>query len=232
MFLTVASHLSRAMYPVRLTGASARSWVMCPVRLTAGSPRTGAMCPTDRSRPAGIPFRPPSGRMSLTRLRTPDAPLSVAAFVIYVTLSLTDKVDGYLARSRDQITDFGKFLDPIADKLLVFSALLLLLERGEVGVWVVFVILVREFLVSALRMVASANGEVIAADKLGKAKTAVTMVALCGFYLAYALLSLGLDLGYAVGLVAWALMVAAVVTSSSGDSHGGALDLLGRPRSL
>lgn len=140
-----------------------------------------------------------------------DAPLSVAAFVIYVTLSLTDKVDGYLARSRDQITDFGKFLDPIADKLLVFSALLLLLERGEVGVWVVFVILVREFLVSALRMVASANGEVIAADKLGKAKTAVTMVALCGFYLAYALLSLGLDLGYAIGLVAWALMVAAVV---------------------
>ena len=140
-----------------------------------------------------------------------DAPLSVAAFVIYVTLSLTDKVDGYLARSRDQITDFGKFLDPIADKLLVFSALLLLLERGEVGVWVVFVILVREFLVSALRMVASANGEVIAADKLGKAKTAVTMVALCGFYLAYALLSLGLDLGYAVGLVAWVLMVAAVV---------------------
>ena len=140
-----------------------------------------------------------------------DAPLSVAAFVIYVTLSLTDKVDGYLARSRDQITDFGKFLDPIADKLLVFSALLLLLERGEVGVWVVFVILVREFLVSALRMVASANGEVIAADSLGKAKTAVTMVSLCGYYLAYALLSLGHDLGHAIGLVAWALMIAAVV---------------------
>ena len=139
-------------------------------------------------------------------------PLSVAAFVIYVTLSLTDKVDGYLARSRDEITDFGKFLDPIADKLLVFSALLLLLERGEVGVWVVFVILVREFLVSALRMVASANGEVIAADSLGKAKTAVTMVALCGYYLAFALVALGLvDLGIAVGFVSWALMIAAVV---------------------
>ena len=82
-----------------------------------------------------------------------EAPLAVAAFVIYVTLSLTDKVDGYLARSRNEITDFGKFLDPIADKLLVFSALLMLLDRGEVGVWVVFVILVREFLVSALRMV-------------------------------------------------------------------------------
>ena len=137
--------------------------------------------------------------------------LAVSAFAIYVTLSITDKVDGYLARSRNEITDFGKFLDPIADKLLVFSALLLLLERGEVGVWVVFVILVREFLVSALRMVASANGEVIAADTLGKAKTAVTMGALCGYYLAYALLSLGLDLGYTFGLIAWALMVAAVV---------------------
>ena len=140
-----------------------------------------------------------------------DPALAVAAFVVYVTLSLTDKVDGYLARSRGEVTDFGKFLDPIADKLLVFSALLMLLDRGEVGVWVVFVILLREFLVSALRMVASANGEVIAADSLGKAKTAVTMVSLCGYYLAYALLSLGLDLGHAIGLVAWALMIAAVV---------------------
>ena len=140
-----------------------------------------------------------------------SSPLAVAAFILYAVLSLTDKVDGYLARSRNEITDFGKFLDPIADKLLVFSALLLLLERGEVSVWVVFVILVREFLVSALRMVAASSGEVIAADSLGKAKTAVTMVSLCGYYLAFALLSLGLELGHTVSLVAWALMVAAVV---------------------
>ena len=141
-----------------------------------------------------------------------DAPLAVAAFVIYVTLSLTDKVDGYLARSRNEITDFGKFLDPIADKLLVFSALLMLLDRGEVGVWVVFVILVREFLVSALRMVAASTGEVIAADSLGKAKTAVTMVSLCGYYLAFALRAVGLvDFGTQIGFVSWALMIAAVV---------------------
>ena len=141
-----------------------------------------------------------------------DAPLSVAAFVIYVTLSLTDKVDGYLARSRNEITDFGKFLDPIADKLLVFSALLMLLDRGEVAVWVVFVILVREFLVSALRMVAASSGEVIAADSLGKAKTAVTMVSLCGYYLAFALRAVGLvDFGTQIGFVSWALMIAAVV---------------------
>ena len=141
-----------------------------------------------------------------------EAPLAVAAFALYAILSLTDKVDGYLARSRDEITDFGKFLDPIADKLLVFSALLLLLERGEVSVWVVFVILVREFLVSALRMVAASSGEVIAADSLGKAKTAVTMVSLCAYYLYYALAALGdTDLVGMVWLLAWGLMMAAVV---------------------
>lgn len=138
--------------------------------------------------------------------------LAFAAFVLYMVLSLTDKVDGYLARSRHEITDFGKFLDPIADKLLVFSALLMLLDRGEVGVWVVFVILVREFLVSALRMVAASTGEVIAADSLGKAKTAVTMVSLCGYYLAFALYAVGLvDFGIQIGFVSWALMIAAVV---------------------
>ena len=132
-----------------------------------------------------------------------EAPLAVAAFALYAILSLTDKVDGYLARSRDEITDFGKFLDPIADKLLVFSALLLLLERGEVSVWVVFVILVREFLVSALRMVAASSG---------KAKTAVTMVSLCAYYLYYALAALGnTDLVGMVWLLAWDLMMAAVV---------------------
>lgn len=141
-----------------------------------------------------------------------DPALACAAFLIYLVLSLTDKVDGYLARSRNEVTDFGKFLDPIADKLLVFSALLLLLDCGEVGVWAVFVILLREFLVSGLRMVASAKGEVIAADALGKAKTAVTMVSLCGYYLGFALVGLGMArLGEMVELVSWALMVAAVV---------------------
>ena len=118
----------------------------------------------------------------------PSVPLAFAAFALYMLLSLTDKVDGYLARSRGEVTDFGKFLDPIADKLLVFSALLLLMDMGYVNLWFVFVILVREFLVSALRMVASAAGVVIAADRLGKAKTAVTMVAIwCQMPLALAI---------------------------------------------
>ena len=138
--------------------------------------------------------------------------LAFAAFVLYMVLSLTDKVDGYLARSRHEITDFGKFLDPIADKLLVFSALLLLMDIGYVNLWFVFIILVREFLVSALRMVASAAGVVIAADKLGKAKTAVTMVSLCAYYLFLALDAAGTyDLAGPVWLLAWDLMMVAVV---------------------
>lgn len=137
---------------------------------------------------------------------------AIGACVLYILLSLTDKLDGSLARKRNEITDFGKFLDPIADKLLVFSALLLLLDQGYVNVWVVFIILLREFLVSALRMVASAAGEVIAADSLGKAKTAVTMVSLCGFYVAFALEALGMgDLTVWILGISQALMIAAVV---------------------
>ena len=138
------------------------------------------------------------------------------AFALYLILSATDKVDGDLAPKRGEVTDFGKFLDPIADKLLVFSALLILLEHGFVNVWFVFIILLREFLVSALRMVASANGEVIAADKLGKCKTAVTMVSLCAFLLAIALTFWTSPAGVSqvaliVQIVARATMVAAVV---------------------
>lgn len=140
---------------------------------------------------------------------------ALIAFVLYFVLSATDKIDGDLARKRGEVTDFGKFLDPIADKLLVFSALLILLEHDLVNVWFVFIIMFREFLVSALRMVASANGEVIAADKLGKAKTAVTMVSLCAYLLGIALEFLALPNTMMVGgiimNVAWATMVAAVV---------------------
>lgn len=136
---------------------------------------------------------------------------ALTAFVLYMILSLTDKVDGYLARSRDEVTDFGKFLDPIADKLLVFSALLLFLQFGAVTVWTVFIILFREFLVSALRMVASANGVVVAADKLGKWKTAVTMVSLCGYLFSFALQSVGFELCTSIFTISQVLMVIAVI---------------------
>ena len=153
------------------------------------------------------------------------AGLSAAAFVLYMLLSLTDKVDGELARSRGEVTDFGKFLDPIADKLLVFSCLLILLHQGFVNVWFVFIILFHEFLVSALRMVASANGEVIAADKLGKWKTATTMVSLCGYLLAVCVSFYGIESGLAalsIGLFALShvlMVIAVVLTVVSGAQY-------------
>ena len=109
---------------------------------------------------------------------------SLAALVLLIGICLTDKLDGYLAKSRGEVTDFGKFLDPIADKLLVTAALVVLLARGDVGVAGVLIILSREFIVSAVRMLAASNGEVIAAANMGRAKTAVTMVALCFLFAA------------------------------------------------
>lgn len=155
-------------------------------------------------------------RMSNGSASASAATWAFFAFVLYVLLSATDKIDGDLARKRGEVTDFGKFLDPIADKLLVFSALLILMEHGFVNVWFVFIIMVREFLVSALRMVASANGEVIAADNLGKAKTAVTMASLCAYLLSIAMAfwtaGSGVNtIGAMVQTVAWATMIAAVV---------------------
>lgn len=101
-------------------------------------------------------------------------------FVLYMFISLTDKLDGYLARSRGEVTAFGQFLDPIADKLAVVVALCYLLEIGITNSWVLLVIVAREFLVSGLRMVVANAGVVIPASNLGKWKTAVTMVAICG----------------------------------------------------
>lgn len=137
---------------------------------------------------------------------------SLGVFLFFVALSLTDKLDGYLARSRNEVTTFGKFLDPIADKLVVVVALCFLLERGEVSSWVLLVIVAREFLVSGLRMVVASSGTVIAASPLGKGKTAVTMVAISALLLAIALPTGGA--AEAFELLGQVLMVAAVVLTA------------------
>ncbi|MFW5913690.1 MAG: CDP-diacylglycerol--glycerol-3-phosphate 3-phosphatidyltransferase [Bacillota bacterium] len=97
---------------------------------------------------------------------------------LFVFASLTDYFDGYLARKHSLVTTFGKFLDPLADKLLVMFALLVLLDIRMIPMWVVLVILSREFIVTGIRLVSADEGKVIAASKLGKYKTASTMVAL------------------------------------------------------
>jgi CDP-diacylglycerol--glycerol-3-phosphate 3-phosphatidyltransferase len=133
-------------------------------------------------------------------------------FLLYVALSFTDKIDGYLARSRNEVTTFGKFLDPIADKLEVVMALAFLLERGLCSSWVLLVVVAREFLVSGLRMVVASQGVVIAASNLGKAKTAVTMTAIGG-YLLCAALPAGAFANF-LHTVSFALMIAAVVLTA------------------
>lgn len=101
------------------------------------------------------------------------------ALALFIIASLSDFLDGYIARNYNQITDFGKFLDPIADKLLVTSAMLIFVEQGRMPAWVLLCVIAREFAVSALRLVAVDNGRVIAAGWSGKVKTASTMVCIC-----------------------------------------------------
>lgn len=99
--------------------------------------------------------------------------------IIFVIASITDKLDGYLARSRNQVTNFGKFLDPIADKILVLSAMLILVEYGNLPAWIPIIVLTREFIVSAYRLIAlEQGGTVIAASKWGKLKTVTQMIAI------------------------------------------------------
>ena len=103
---------------------------------------------------------------------------SIIATVIFIIASITDQLDGYIARSRNQITNFGKFMDPLADKLLVTAALVSLVELKLVASWAVVVILAREFAVSGLRTLAASNGKIIAASWWVKIKTVTQMVAI------------------------------------------------------
>ena len=109
-----------------------------------------------------------------------DIPLAwIIIEAIFIIASITDKLDGYIARSRNQITTFGKFLDPIADKILVLAAMIMLVEAGRLPAWIPIVVLFREFIVSGYRLIAVGNdGNVIAASIWGKLKTVTQMIAL------------------------------------------------------
>jgi len=98
---------------------------------------------------------------------------------VFIVASLTDYVDGYIARKYNQVSDFGKFLDPLADKLLTIAAMCMFCEWGSFPAWALMIVLTREFAVTGLRLVAVGNGTVIAAGWSGKVKTASTMIGLC-----------------------------------------------------
>ena len=98
---------------------------------------------------------------------------------VFILASITDYIDGYIARKYQQVSDFGKFLDPLADKLLTIAAMAMFCQWGSFPAWALMIVLTREFAVSGLRMVAGPKGKVIAAGKSGKFKTASSMIGLC-----------------------------------------------------
>ena len=102
--------------------------------------------------------------------------MRVVANVIFIVASLTDLFDGKIARKYNLVTNFGKFMDPLADKLLVCSALICLIQLGQLPAWIVIIIISREFIISGFRLVASDNGVVIAASYWGKFKTTFQMI--------------------------------------------------------
>lgn len=109
--------------------------------------------------------------------------LRYVALGVFVVASLSDFLDGYIARHYNQVTDFGKFLDPLADKLLVTSALIIFVQWMRMPAWAVVIVVAREFAVTGLRLVAVQSGRVIAAGKSGKLKTASTLVGLTAMML-------------------------------------------------
>jgi CDP-diacylglycerol--glycerol-3-phosphate 3-phosphatidyltransferase len=102
-----------------------------------------------------------------------------AGLAIFILASITDYIDGQIARRCNQVSDFGKFLDPLADKLLTIAAMTMFCQWGKFPAWALMIVLTREFAVSGLRMVAGPKGKVIAAGKSGKFKTASSMIGLC-----------------------------------------------------
>ena len=125
------------------------------------------------------------------------------ALGVFIFASVTDFVDGYIARNCNQVSDFGKFLDPLADKLLTLAAMCMFCQWGKFPAWALMIVLTREFAVSGLRMVAGPKGKVIAAGKSGKVKTASTMIGLC-IWMAFP------GIGFVSTFVMWMIVITTV----------------------
>lgn len=127
----------------------------------------------------------------------------IVATVIFVVAALTDGLDGHIARKYNQITDFGKFVDPLADKLLVATALISLVELGRIPAWMPVIIIAREFIVTSLRIVAMGSGVVLAANMTGKIKTVIQIIAIICALLLYndKFAIFGLSIGYIAMLI-------------------------------
>ena len=144
----------------------------------------------------------------------PSETTCLLAFFLFSLASFSDLVDGFIARREGMVTSFGKFLDPLADKLLICSVLVMLVELGWAPAWVVITIICRELIVTGLRAMASDEGIVIAADKYGKMKTVLQMLALSPMIIHYPLF------GYNVAVIGEILLyIALILTVFSGGNY-------------
>lgn len=144
----------------------------------------------------------------------PEPTTCTTATVFFIIAILTDLADGFLARKFNQVTNFGKFLDPLADKILIASVLIMLVELNWVSAWVAIIVVVREILVTGLRAIAADKGHVIAADKYGKMKTIMQSVALVPLIYHYPVF--GIDMAV---LGSFLLFLAVVLTVYSGWNY-------------
>lgn len=128
------------------------------------------------------------------------------ALGIFVMASATDALDGYVARKYNMITDFGKLMDPLADKILVSSALIILIELGNISSWIVSIVIAREFIISGIRLIATEKNIIIAASPLGKLKTASQMLSVILMLLSIKAISLITDLSI------WLMCILSVVS--------------------
>lgn len=139
--------------------------------------------------------------------------------LIFIVASITDKLDGYIARSRNQITTFGKFLDPLADKILVLSAMIILVEKLLLPAWIPIIVLAREFIVSGFRLIAvEKGGKVISASVWGKLKTVTQMIALIFAFIDkygfFAFVSAGINgVALAINVITSIMMIISVVAT-------------------
>lgn len=149
----------------------------------------------------------------------PGTVSAVLALILFAAASLTDALDGHIARSRNLITTFGKFMDPIADKLLVSSALVGFTAMGVLNPWATLIILSREFMVTAFRIVAMGEGVVIAASKWGKLKTITQMAAIILLLIGNILVGCGIDSGVYRAICQTIVWLSVVITIISGFDY-------------
>lgn len=138
-----------------------------------------------------------------------------SALVIFAAASITDYFDGKIARSRGLVTNFGKIMDPLADKILVYSALCLFIEYNVIGAWTLIIILAREFVIAGMRTVAASEGKVLAAGMSGKIKTVLQMFAVILFMIALACI----DTAWVMKTAQIVFMLSLIMTVYSGAEY-------------